>query len=116
MHMEKEALEFCSEFDRGLAVDGPAGVFLRDHKGRWRFVSDWTRDLWERAEGTHNIEWTWTLLRDRDSGFVTLALVTSPSLIQSHPRQDLRHFSTQIAAQRALDAFGQPPICVTPWS
>lgn len=101
---------FASPFDETLARQGPAAVFLVDPEGELRFHLNWTRDAWGREPGPHAIDWRWLLLRDRDTGFVQLALVTSPTLIPTHPRADVRAFSTREAAEAARAAFGRPPL------
>ena len=106
---------FCSPFDEALAHHGPAGVFLRDPEGQFRFHLTWTRDAWGRAPGPHEHGWTWLLLRDSDTGFVQLALVTSPTLIEDHPRADVRPYATFEEAVEARRAFGEPPMSATPW-
>ena len=80
---------FASPFDEALARGGPAAVFLRDHKGRWRAAPDWTRDCWGRAPGPHAHGWAWTTLRDQATGFEFRVLVTSPTLLVEHPRLDI---------------------------
>jgi hypothetical protein len=106
---------FCSPFDEALALSGPAAVFQPDREGRLRFEADWTRDVWERAAGPHALAWTWTLLRDHDTGFVQLLLVTSPSLLVRHPRADVRPFPDLGAAREALADCGQPPLRPDGW-
>ncbi len=108
-------MEFCNRFDEVLAHSGPPGIFLVDHKGRLRFDASWTRDVWQRVEGEPDTEWRWALLRDRASGFVQLALVTSSNLMPEHPRLDVRLYSTRDDAERARQAFGVPPIAGEAW-
>lgn len=108
-------MEFCSPFDEALARTGPAAVFLPDRDGLLRFEPDRTRDCWERTPGPHEAGWTWLLLRDRGTGFVNLLLVTSPTLIPSHPRADVRRYEDVGAAQAALSAFGRPALAVEAW-
>jgi hypothetical protein len=85
-------------------------VFLADHEGLLRFDPSWTRDAWGRSEGPHAINWTWTVLRDRGSGFVFVVLVTSPTLLVEHPRLDVRAVESREAAQRLAASFGDPPL------
>ena len=106
---------FCSPFDAELAQNGPGAVFMPDHHGELRFDVDRTRDAWERAPGPHPHGWTWVLLRDRATGFVNLALVTAPSLMQAHPRADVRHYPDETAARAAREGFGRPPVSAEPW-
>ena len=106
---------FCSPFDEALAHSGPPGVFLRDPEGMLRFHLTWTRDAWGRAPGPHAHGWTWLLLRDRDTGFIQIALVTSPTLIVDHPRADVRSFDTLDDAQAARERFGHPPVSAEAW-
>ncbi len=108
-------MDFCSPFDRHLAHEGPAAVFLPDTEGAFRFQPSWTRDAYGRAPGPHEHAWTWTLLRDRGSGFVMVALVTSPSLLSEHPRLDVRVVESLAAATDALQAFGSPPLAESAW-
>lgn len=107
--------EFCSPFDEALAHHGPAGVFLPDPEGAWRFQPNWTRDAWGRAEGPHTQGWVWTLLRDTDSGFVLLALVTSPTLLTEHPRLQVRACASREEAESTRAALGWPPLAGESW-
>lgn len=109
-------MDFCSAFDAELAASGPAAVFLPDAEGALRFEPSWTRDCWGRSPGPHAHGWRWTLLRDRDTGFVVFALVTSPTLVVEHPRMDVRSWATREEAIAARERFGNPPIARDPWS
>ena len=71
-------------------MNGPAGVFLRDRDGLWRFDSEWTRDAWQRAPGPHVSGWTFTVFKDAGTSHEVILLVTSPTLLASHPRGDIR--------------------------
>jgi hypothetical protein len=106
---------FASEFDRELAASGPAAVFLPNREGLLKLEPAWTRDAWERAPGPHPPGWTWTLCRDRATGYVVLALVTSPSLLLSHPRLDLRRYRDREEAVRERLALGPVAIRREPW-
>lgn len=108
-------MDFCSSFDATLAQEGPAAVFLPDREGLFRFDAEWTRDAWERHPGPHARVPTWTLLRDRDTGFVMLALVSAPTLLPDHPRMDVRAFATHAEAEAARAAFGDPPVTAEAW-
>jgi len=108
-------VEFCSNFDETLAHSGPAAVFLLDREGRLRVDSEWTRDAWERASGEHPIQWTWTVLRDLDNGFVSLLLVTSATLLTSHPKAQVRAFANVESARAFRAQFGQPPVSLEAW-
>ena len=107
---------FCSAFDEALAQGGPAGVFLADAEGHWRFDPSWTRDCWGRNPGPHPVAMHWVVLRDSGSGFVFLALVTSPTLLLRHPRLESRLFTDEAEARACLASFGQPAHAATPWS
>ena len=106
---------FCSGFDEALAHGGPAAVFLFDVEHALRFDEKWTRDVWGRAAGPHEHGWRWVAVRDRQTGFVHVVLVTSPTLLPEHPRADLKAFETWEGARRFRDEHGHPPICVKPW-
>jgi hypothetical protein len=106
---------FCNPFDASLAASGPAAVFLPDREGALRFDPSWTRDCWGRAPGPHEAGWTWILLRDRGTGFVMLALVTSPTLLVEHPRLEVRAFAALDEANAVRASFGSPPIAKDPW-
>lgn len=106
---------FCSPFDEALATAGPAAVFLPDQEGLLRFDARWTRDAWGRQPGPHEHGHTWLLLRDNGTGFVTLVLATSPTLIPEHPRQQVRSFATREQAEQARQGFGWPPVAREPW-
>lgn len=108
-------MDFCSDFDATLSHAGPAAVFLPDRDGELRFDAEWTRDAWGRHPGPHGLGLTWTLLRDHDTGFVMLALVSSPTLLPDHPRMDVRAFDTLQAAEHARETFGTPPLTDAPW-
>lgn len=90
-------------------------MFLPDRDGLLRFDATWTRDAWGRAPGPHVHEPCWMLARDRDSGFVLLLHVTSPTLLEVHPRLDLRRFETSAEAHAARSALGAPPVDREPW-
>lgn len=108
--------EFCGPFDRALASAAVPAVFLVDTDGLLRFDADWTRDAWQRA-GDVTLRWgqTWSLARDRASGYVLLVMATSPDLLAHHPRLDVRAYPDHAAARAALDALGRPPIASEPW-
>ena len=108
-------MNFCTEFDRSLAQHGPAAIFLRDHKQTLRCNFQWTRDVWEWSPGPHAIDWTWTLVRDRETRFVTLMLVTSPTLLTEHTKMDIRTYPSEEEALTALSEFGSPPIATDDW-
>lgn len=107
---------FCNAFDAALAQSGPASVFLPDREGKLRFDESWTRDAWGHHPGPHPHGWRWLLLRDHDTTYVTLVFVTSPTLIPTHPRADVRSFATRAEAEAARAAFGEPPLCASSWS
>jgi hypothetical protein len=90
-------------------------VFLLDREGMLKLEPSWTRDAWSRHAGPHLPGWTWTLCRDRATGYVILALVTSPSLLTSHPRLDLRRCRDREEADRERLALGPVPIRREPW-
>lgn len=107
---------FCSPFDETLAHEGPAAVFLLDREGLLRFDAEWTRDAWGRLPGPHDKAMTWVLVRDRASGFVQRVLITAPTLLDDHPRLEVRPFPDANAARVALDGLGRPPMAEAPWS
>lgn len=107
---------YCNEFDASLAAHGPAAVFLLDRDGLLRFDETWTRDCWGRNPGPHAGPATWLLLRDRGSGFVSLAWVGSSDLLDHHPRLETRAYDTRETAEAAREAFGVPPICHEAWA
>lgn len=100
---------FCTPFDERLAREGPPAVFLTDHEGNLRFDSEWTRDAYSRVVPGANA-WTWVLARDRGTGHVQLVLATSPELLASHPRLDVRQFADRAEAVAVLERLGRPPI------
>jgi hypothetical protein len=108
-------VEFCSPFDEQLARHGPAGVFLLDPEGAWRFDANWSRDAWQRSPESHVVQWRFVLLRDRGSGFVQLALTTSPTLLAEHPRSDVRQYRSLEEALAERERFGDPPLCAETW-
>jgi hypothetical protein len=106
---------FCSSFDEALAHTGPAAIFLPDPDGLWRVAPNWSRDAWNRNPGEHKHGLTYILARDLDSGFVQLVLCTSPTLIDAHPRLQIRVFPTEAAARAAREAIGRPPVAPEAW-
>ena len=100
----------CNPFDEHLLAHGPPAVFLLDREGMLRFDETWTRDAWGREPGPHASGHVWLLLRDRGTGYVMIVLSTSPTLIVSHPRCDVRAFPTREAAEAVRATFGSPPI------
>lgn len=111
-------MEFCSPFDEALAASGAPAIFLPDREGLLRLDPEWSRDAVGRNPGPHEHALTWCLLRDHDTGFVMLALATSPTLLPApdgHVRMDVRHYPDEAAAHEARAAFGDPPIDRTPW-
>ena len=106
---------FCNAFDERLASAGPAAVFLRDHEGLYRFDASWTRDAWERNPGPHEQKLVWILARDHATGFVARVLCSSPTLLATHPRADVRLFETEEAAQVMLNSLGTPAVCTESW-
>ena len=106
---------WCNPFDEQLAREGPPAVFLLDREGMLRFDETWTRDAWGRSAGPHPRGAAWVLLRDHATGYVMLALATSPTLLASHPRAEVRSYGTRAEAESARAAFGQPPLARAPW-
>ncbi len=106
---------FASPFDDALAHAGPPAVFLRDREGAWKVDASWTRDAWSRDPGPHAPGWTWTLCRDRASGYVWLVLATSPTLLRDHPRLDTRTCADLAEAWTQLSALGAVPIAPEAW-
>lgn len=108
-------MEFASPFDEALAHQGPPAVFLPDRHGKWRLHGEWTRSALNRDPGPHAFGWTWTLLRDHASGFVVLALITSPTLVATHPRMAVRVMPSREEAQGAREALGPLAVDPEPW-
>jgi hypothetical protein len=108
-------LDFCSPFDAALARSGPGAVFLRDPEGTWRFDASWTRDGWERAAGD-DLDPAFFLLRDRLTGFVSLAWTSRAALLASHPRADVRRFASLVEAEAERSRHGSPPVSRRAWS
>lgn len=107
---------FCNPFDEALVASGAAAIFLRDRSGLWKCDLSWTRDAWGRAPGPHAHGVVFVLLRDHDTGFVTLAMCTSPTLLAAWPRADVRTYATEAAADAARAAFGRPPVTLEAWT
>lgn len=108
-------MTFCNPFDEALAYAGPAAVFLPDREGLMRFEPTWTRDAYNRLPGPHEHGHTWVLVRDHRTGFVTLLLATSPTLVPEWPQADVRHFATREEATAARAALGTPPVVREGW-
>jgi hypothetical protein len=107
---EPREVSFCSPFDERLSHEGPPAVFLLDPEGQLRFDAEWTRDLYARAPATLTRAPCWVLARDRDSGWVQIVLVTSPELLDQHPRLDLRPMQDYASAAAARAALGPVPV------
>lgn len=106
---------YCNAFDEALATHGPAAIFLLDREGLLRFDESWTRDAWGRNPGPHPHRHAWGLVRDHATRFVTLVLVTGPTLLEGWPRADVRLFDTREQADAARVLFGSPPIAEAAW-
>lgn len=106
---------FCNPFDETLAALGPPALFLPDREGLLRFDESWTRDAWGRCPGPHALDPRWALVRDHATGFVTLLLTTSPTLVEGWPRADVRLFATREEAEAARKALGPLPMATQPW-
>ncbi len=109
--------DFGSEFDQRLAEHGPGAVFTCDADGELRLSPDRTRDVHAlySPQKLPPLGWCHCLYRDRATGFVLYALVTSPTLCVQHPRADVAHFDDQPAALAALRALGVPPVWHGDW-
>ncbi len=90
-------------------------MFLPNREGAWKLEVGWTRDAWSRKPGPHAFAPTWTLCRDRATGYVVLALVTSPTLLEDHPRMDVRVYPDLETARVARAALGAVPVDRSPW-
>ena len=101
-------MEFVSPYDVEMATRGPAGIFLRDPDGLWKYDSDLTRDCWERAAPVER-EPGFGLMRDRATGFNTPVYVTGRGLLGEHPRVDVTWFPDLPALMHAYAALGSPP-------
>ena len=106
---------FCNAFDERLSEVGPAAIFLRDHEGLYRFDASWTRDAWERNSGPHAVETVWVLVRDHATGFVARLLVSSPTLLPTHPRGDVKAFATEPEADAFLKTLGALAVSAKAW-
>jgi len=101
-------LNFCSPFDAALAEMGPPAIFQIDRDGEWRFEPEWTRDVWERSPGPHRKGTVYVVLRDSDTSFLSLLMVTSPDLLTSHPRGEVRIYPSFDEALQARERVGPP--------
>ena len=109
--------DFGSSFDRRLAELGPAAVFTLDADGELRLSDDRTREAHAlyALDGSPPLGWRHCLFRDRETGWVHYALVTSPALCMAHPRSDIAQFDQQEAAFAALHSLGRPPVWHGAW-
>lgn len=109
--------DFGSSFDRRLAETGPAAVFTLDADGELRLSDDRTREAHAlyAVQGSPPLGWRHCLYRDRKTGWVHYALVTSPALCAAHPRSDVLQFDDQEAAFAVLEQLGRPPIWTGAW-
>ena len=107
--LSDSGLAWSSPLDGALAASVPC-VLLPDKEGLLRYDDTWTRDAFNRNPGPHALEDTWTLLRDRDTGFVTFVLATSPTLLAGHPRADVAVYPTAAAAMAVRTQLGPIPI------
>ena len=101
---------FSDPFDRSVAIHGPAALFTIGPRGQLRLALNRTRDQGKRAVPSRPKEPCHCLFRDRATGYVQYVLATSPTLCVSHPRADVRVYSTQQDALEVLDALGRPPV------
>ncbi|HJN72749.1 MAG TPA: hypothetical protein QGF58_02335 [Myxococcota bacterium] len=101
-------MEFVSTYDAEMAASGPAGIFLRDPDGLWKFDSDLSRDCWARAAPLTR-DPGFGLMRDRASGFNTPVYVTGRGIFDDHPRLDVTWYADLPAMLAALSALGSPP-------
>lgn len=108
-------MSFCSPFDERLAREGPPAVFLFDPDGELRFDAEWTRDAYARVRGPMTGGGCWILARDRDSGWVQLVYATSPDLLRSHPRLDVRPVRDAAEGKAARAALGPVPVVTGSW-
>ncbi len=111
---------FCSGFDAAVARSGVPAVLVADRDGLFKIDEEWLRDAWTRLAAASpdrapSPGLAWTLLRDHSTGFVSLALITSPDLLVAHPRADVRAYRTRAEAEAARASFGRPPVCREPW-
>lgn len=106
---------FCNAFDEHLSTAGPAAIFLRDHEGLYRFDASWTRDAWQRNPGPHPLETVFVLVRDHDTGFVARLLVSSPTLLPTHPRGDVKAFGSEEDANAFLATLGALAVSAEAW-
>lgn len=112
--MRRGPLEFCDPFDAALAAVLPA-IFTVDADGRLRLDADRSRDAWARCAGPPGFEPCDCLFRDRATGWVQYALVTSPALCEAHPRADIARYPSVEAALEALSRLGRPPVWRGDW-
>lgn len=109
-------MDTCSRYDTAMLESGPPSVFVRTHEQLWRVEPDITRDCWERLSGRDfTRDPRHALVRDRATGFVSWWYLTSPALLDEHPRLDARFFESAEAAEQALVALGRPPIAPPSW-
>ncbi len=108
-------MEFANPFDEQLALHGPPAIFLFARDGLLRFDETWTRDAYGRAEGPHERRPVWALLRDQGTGFVMMVYSTAASLLEDHPRLQVRMYDTRDVAEHARASFGEPPLSDEPW-
>lgn len=108
-------LKFCSTYDETLAKEGPAAVFLPDKRGAWRFDAEWSRDAWLREEGPHQRNMGYRLWRDANTGYIVLLMVSSDTLLTTHPKGQLRTFRTLDEAEAAREQYGKPPVDRKAW-
>lgn len=103
-------LSFCDAWDRDLAENGPAAIFLIDPDGELRLSADRSRDAWRHAPGPHEKAPCHCLMRDGATGHVHYVLSTSPTLVLKHPRLQATRYPDQDAALAALAALGRPAL------
>ncbi len=106
---------FPNPFDQLMFEQGPPAVFLPDRKGEWKLEPTWSRDAWGRDAGPHERGVAWALVRDKGTGFITLVVLTSPTLLRQWPRADVRLYEDEASAREARAAFGEPPLCREAW-
>ena len=103
-------MEWRSEFDRVLAMQGPPAVFTLDHTGRLGVDEARTRESWCRVGEVGGLEPCHCLFTDRATGFVQYVLVTAVALFEAHPRASVVRYESEAAALAALGALGPIPL------
>ena len=104
-------MKFCSPFDTALAQSDFPAIYVLNAEGEWKISEQITRDAWTR-NAPRGEEPTHLLVRDRSTGLVSWLYLTDRSLLQAHPRLQVRAADSEEEARAFIESLG--PACCDP--